>query len=1808
MSLDEYSDAGNTSNISEFKRQRGFIKGRLTLFEKYIAKFDNVLLTDRQQAEIQLRMESASALLTSFNHIQQNIDKMSDDTELTRNLEYREAFEDQYFNIMSIAKCLLNPSKNDSSMSSPCTNKINVESIPIKLPDIKLPCFDGSYDHWLEYKNSYISIIHKRTDLDAIQKFHYLKSSLSGSALQVISALEFTSGNYIHAWELLESRFQNNRLLTHNHVKALFTAQSMNKESSVQIRKLIDIILRNLRALKSLNEPTDSWDTLVIYIMVSKLDSSTEREWENFKGSVKEKIKLGDLLHFLRNRADMLDMIQCSHNKPTKSFKRASIENTQPHQSYSYASTSTPSHNIGNKLEKPSRLCPMCNGSHALFSCINFLNLSVQDRINFVKIKEQLCKNCLRPGHIVSECKYGPCKQCQKKHNSLIHLNNFKSHTPQSVLSDTNSCLSQSVESKPVSIVSCAFNPQMGMDKNNKHFIQLPQVLLSTAIVEVMDSNNQYHTARALLDNGSQNSFISEKLCNRLNIPIIQSTMRILGVGQSVSHTNKLCNINMRSKYNQFNMRLQCFVLSNITSNLPSNYYDYKLFDIPENHPLADPTFYIPSEIDLLIGADVFWDLLDNNRIPLPNGPYLQGSRLGWLISGPINNKNIRYNNSHCHFIQSLSIDTQLRRFWELEEIGCTDSILTSEERKCEEHFVNTTTRDESGRFLVQVPLKEPADVLGDSYESARLRFLALERKLDRSPSYKNMYVQFMREYISLGHMSPIHKYDTPFYFLPHHGVVREHSSTTKLRVVFDASAITTTNKSFNDIQYIGPPLQNDIFLILLRFRHYKYVACADVEKMYRQILVHPSQRKLQLILWRENSSDELGIYQLNTVTYGTASAPYLSMRCLRQLAEETNDEIIAKVIKEDFFVDDLITGENNSRLLADICEKTSRVLKAGCFPLRKWTFNCDANITSSKELAIGEHSQNKTLGLGWQVNTDELHFTTRLDPKAAVTKRNIISVISQIYDPLGLLSPTIIIAKVLLQKLWLSKVDWDDMVPTEIECAWNHFITTMSCLDQIRIPRYIMSECSYEHELHIFTDASQDAYGACAYVRSYSNDLMNVTSHLLCAKSKVAPIKTVCTVPRLELCGAVLGARLYKKIIKSLRMTFTRIYFWTDSTIVMGWIRMSPHSLKTFVQNRVSQINEITGDAPWLHIKSEDNPADIVSRGMNLGELKHNKMWWHGPAFLQNSKITYKTNFALEINQLPELKPQASVSLLCNKSNSTISILDVNRFSSFNRMRRSAAYVLRFIDNVRTCKENRKFGPLSVDELAVSTDMLARQSQLESFPDEYKSLVKGLAIKSKRLIGLNIFLDKNNLIRVGGRLHNSSHFEYNKKHPILLCSKHRFTKLLFLYEHKQLMHGGAQLLLATVRESWWPIGGRNLAKKIPRECVTCMRMIGKTSSPIMGNLPAKRLEPGFPFMRCGADYAGPVMILNRQGRGASLIKGYICLFVCFTTRAVHLELVTSLSSASYLLALKRFISRRGKPIEIISDNGKNFVGAERELASFLKNHSHDIFNYTSDNHIKFSFIPPYSPHFGGLWEAGIKSCKHHLRRVVGGANLTYEEFATVLIQIEAILNSRPLSTLSTDPNDLLPLTPAHFLIGRPLTAPAAADLTKLPNHRLPRYEIIEKMRQDFWKRWAKEYVSELQTRTKWKINKDDVKLHQLVLIKDDNLPPLKWKLGRIIRIFPGLDGVSRVADLYTSSGVTRRAFSKICPLPIPSMDPKDGVTTMESKCGVMTLDCKGVVMSADPVGTCCFQGRPHVTTLYKVCERNVKCQKRHVM
>ncbi|KAL0881931.1 hypothetical protein ABMA27_001690 [Loxostege sticticalis] len=1445
-------------DIKALIKKRATCKAKLTQFKNYLDTAQSCDRLSRLQInELNVRLAKIEELYTDFDNIQSEIENVSDIPE--DQYRDRETFETQYFGAIALARDVLVRHDEGSADSASVTGSITAHrgGPKIKLPTIHLPTFSGSYHDWLEFHDTFNSLIHSDISIPKINKFHYLRAALKDTAASIIQSLDFSSENYDVAWDILCDRYNNKRLLVNNHLQAIFNIETINKESSKALRNLIDTVNKNLRALQSLKLPTDHWDIIIIHIISNKLDSVSNREWETFRNTLKELPTLKEFTDFLKNRSDLLETMEESYSKR----RHSDVTNTRQ-KSMVVRSRSS--------LTNETYICPLCKDNHAIY----------QMRIK--KVKDlKLCSNCLRQGHNLSACKLGPCRICNKLHNSLLHLQNATTST-QSAAGTVVLCAAPSSSTPPPP--SPPPLPQSPETQNNisNHnndvalsAINKSCVLLSTALIQVQDSGGQKQTIRALLDSGSTASFITESLCAKLNLPTASTSSVVEGLNSQLSHLNKRCDVIISSLISTYKENINCFVVPTITQFLPTTQINYSLLNIPKNITLADPTFNIPAKVDMLLGADIFWSVLCSQNISLGKGkPTLSKTKFGWLISGLVHNQTSSLT-VHCNHITLRNDDQlnkQLTQFFEYENIP-THKQMSKEEQKCEQSFIENTKRESDGHFVVSIPLKESPEKLGDSYQQALSRFLSLERRFSKDPSFKNLYCDFIREYIKLGHMTENtnKNSDTYTYLLPHHGVLRETSLTTKLRAVFDASAVTTSGLSFNDIQMVGPTVQDDLLSILIRLRQHKYVVTADVEKMYRMVKVEEQQRQLQQILWRFEPHEELKQYTLNTVTYGTASAPFLATRCLKQLGLECPDKVVSEVIQHDMYVDDLITGADTIEELKNICKALIIQLASGKFHLRKWHSNhpniinelfTESSSDDLLNLSNDEHS--KTLGLLWSCKEDTLLFSVNLKQNTNITKRTILSVMSQIYDPLGLINPCILIAKTILQRLWASKVSWDEPVSTEFEKSWHKFIDSLTYLNTIRVPRLVVADNPKTIEIHAFSDASTQAYSACIYLRTISEN-GNVSVRLVMAKSRVAPIKPS-TIPRLELCGALLAAQLSEKVKSSLRLHIDKITYWCDSTIVISWINSTKsHLLKAYVFNRIQEILEVSDPSAWRYVPTSLNPADIGSRGSDAKQLQNCQLWWNGPTFLTQREEEWPQQPSRTTEtDLPEFKA------LCNFTTEQTDYKThyancINRFSSFTKLQRVIAYVQRFIHNYFNPQDKRT-GYLKISELNSSLNSLCRFVQLEEFEKEYLTLQNNRNLPAKcRLLNLNAFYNSNDrLLRVGGRLSNSF-YDFDTKHPILLPSAHHLTLLLFRHYHFILLHAGPQLLLATIRHKFWILGGRNLARKVVHGCTKCCRFSGKVKQPIMGNLPPQRLHADFPFINTAVDYAGPVMILNRK-------------------------------------------------------------------------------------------------------------------------------------------------------------------------------------------------------------------------------------------------------------------------------------------------------------------------------------------------------
>ena len=1723
----------NSAQIKNLNRLRGALKSKLTRFENYLEK----PIDEIEIIELKGKLTQSALLKENFEERQTQIEALVSDEDLENEYAERGDFEDRLSAACARAQRLVNIKESVTPIAPPARESNNTESqnrqpitpgpssqnneqpINLKLPALNLPSFSGSYEKWPGFSDTFKSSVHNDKRFTDCQRLVYLRSCLTDKAADKIESLETTDANYQVAWRILEKYYDDPVAVINNHIKSFFELPNCQNASASSIGDMLNNVTKHYRALEALNKPF--LEAFPIYAITSKLDYQTRVKWKEYIQGTFPTMEI--LLDFLHCREKVLETNK-SMSKDEKS-ERGVPRNDNTNRSGNRVRQANSNQNrAASTYSIQTRpFCHICKNSHFTQNCEQLVKATIPERLDIVK-NLNLCYNCLRSNHSVNECNASTCKTCNKKHHTLLHQDN-------------------NTQRKQVNFA-------------NLHNTDSSRVLLSTAVIHVLDHKGNPHTCRALLDNGSQVNFLTERMATKLGLRQCKVDIPLGGVNKMSSSVQKMTRTTIQSRLNRYSTILSFLITPEINDHAPSERINRVDLKIPANLHLADPEFHIPGTIDALIGAEIFLKLLCVGQISLANNnAVLQKTHFGWILGGTTpgaKSKNV----AMCNLSLNLLHD-QISKFWEIENEPHQKG-LSNEENECEKHYMDSTTRDPvSGRYTVKLPFKENINELGESYSRALKRFYSLERSLSKNLNHKDQYSNFLREYEELGHMSEDKSASTyDGYFLPHHSVIKQSSLTTKLRVVFDASAKTSTGVSLNDTLKVGPNIQDDVFSLLVRFRSHPYAVTADIEKMYRQINLHPSDRKFQKILWREDDRQPIKVFTLNTITYGTSSASFLATRSLKQLAD---DEIstfpnASIALREDFYMDDLLTGARSIEDAKQIVNELIHVTRKCGMNVRQWASNESELISAlsgesdNPYLCLNLGDKTKTLGVYWNPKADSFFYTVNQSSNdVLLTKRLMLSQIAQLFDPLGLLGPVIVQAKIMMQSLWLLKLDWDEAVPEKVQTVWREYRNQLTLLDKIDINRKIVTNDYVTLQMHGFCDASGDAYGACIYIRSTDRNGIHSTQ-LVCSKSKVAPVKTL-SIPRLELCAALLLSKLYTSVSHALRrITIEKTIFWSDSTIVLNYILNSPHTFETFEANRITVIQALTSSCEWRHVRTEHNPADLVSRGLFPKELIDNVVWMHGPLWLNDNEENWPISILRTNEELPGRRKPKLFANLTYKNDIASKLFE--KLGSFTKLIHVVAYCQRFI-NSKTLKVESK-GNLSINELKKAKLCVIKLLQREAFFNELKILETSGEIVGN-LMQLTPFLDSEGILRVGGRL-SQSNLTYSQKHPILLPKNHRVTTLIIHEQHMKLFHAGTQATLGAIRNEYWIVNGRSAVKNIIRKCVICCRAKPRIPDYLMGNLPKNRTVFERAFLHTGIDYCGPFYIKERKFRNRSKVKIYAAVFVCFATKAIHIEIVSDLTSEAFLACLKRFFARRGKSSDLYSDNATNFQGAQREISEickFLKSQENNdkISRVLADENINWHFIPPRSPHFGGLWEAAVKAFKHHIVRVIGERILTYEEFTTVTIEIEGILNSRPLTPLSSDPNDLTVLTPGHFLIGDSITNMPEQNLLNVPSGRLSSWQQVQQIKQHFWNRWYKEYLHELTVRKKWhKGYTHNMQVGTIVTIRDDNLPPMRWSLGRVIATMPGKDGIIRVVIVKTVRGEYKLSVKRLSPLPIDIM------------------------------------------------------------
>ena len=1570
------------------------------------------------------------------------------------------------------------------------------------IPSVKLCVFDGNPLCYVEFIETFKIHVHDKKHLTDNMRMVQLKMHLSKESEKVISGLGCGGIMYATALKLIKEQFGQPSVIARACICKLTKGSKIVNGNREGLRDLLHDVVNCIATLQRLSNFADANATENLRQIVTRLPDHLISKWKSKVTEIREQGQAPTLEHigtFLRKQVQSafdpdfgdLDVSRKSEWKGNRDQRRG-IHSTQK------ISTD----------QKRTPKCYVCEDNHRITDCPTYKDSSVPDRIEIIK-KHHLCFACLVRGHLTRDCRSKRrCAQngCNRTHHQTIHVD------PPSASG-----------ALPV------------LDK---------QGMLPVVRALFRSTNGRVREGNVLIDSGAGATIIRKDFSEALGLQGKREGLQLSVVGGK--------------QLNQRDSRRVKFWISSVRGGeefeVHAHEIDKTVLSVP---PLDRPwlssfphlsDIEIPHKagpIDLVLGVQYsHLHAEEEIRQGLPFEPVGKRTKLGWFIIGA--------DNTYTPAVYSVNFfdKVDMNLLYDLETLGiratsCTCSVnnMSNDDKAAMEIF-KSSCHKEADRYEIELPWKKDPCLLPDNYALAEKRLCSLERSLQKNPDKAFMYSKAIKEYEDNQWAVPLtdeeKSREGPVYYLPHHGVYRPDKRSTPLRVVFDP-ACRYNGVSLNSFLLKGPCLIGDLLGVLMRFREERIAFMGDISKMFLQILLTERDSHVHRFLWRDldNSKDPI-IYRLTRVTFGDKPSPDMASYVMLKLAEEFKDIYpeAAVVLRRDRYVDDLIHSCETLQEAKNLMKQLTEILESGSFKIKEWFYTLGEERTE-KELipsidqgdlkripgiGLETTSDLKTLGVCWEPNSDTIHFKVKDLEDGVYTKRSVLSKLSMLYDPLGLVCVVTVKARIAMQDIWrLKDQGWDDPLPVVMQETWRKLFRDLKKLQMVQFPRCVKPpSVTGDPELHVFADASSKAYGAVAYILWPTDYGPSVK--LFSGKVRVAPLKQT-TIPRLELMAALIACRLAKTITTELKHKL-EVVLWTDSQIVLHWINADSISLKPFVGVRVSEIQSSWKSSQWKFVPTEMNPADDLSRGIDVEKITGR--WLNGPEFLSKGKDEWpkapRASVLPDDNEYRKPKPMCSVR--------TVSLpIQCHNFSSWQRLVRVTAYCQRFLHNMKAKvsgnpEVNLRKGVLQPIELELAERHWIQQAQgdLPDWQERYKDLTP--------------FVD-NGIVRVGGRLGRSS-LPYEQVHPILLTSSSQIAKLIMRAIHLKVGHAGCERTLCESRRQYWIVKGRNLAREIVRTCVICRKLRQPAHKTLMGDLPAERMKLFSPvFDTTGVDLFGPFNL--KFGRNKTS-KAWGAIFTCATVRAIHLEIVDGLSTQAFLQALRRFVAQHGWPTTIISDNGTSFVGAEGELRKLVQDGRKHFEEFAMLHKVKWIFITPLSPHQGGFYESLIKQAKRAIQVAIGQQTLTWNEMSTVFAEVKCLVNSRPLGYSSNDANDFQPLTPNHFLLGRASAGIPQGPFEQSKNlHK--RFEFVQALVGQFWSRFVKEYVPTLMRRNKWALKGRQMKVGDIVLLTDSSSHRGNWSLARVEKVFAGHDGIVRNVEVKTKTGIYRRSIQRCCPI-----------------------------------------------------------------
>ncbi|XP_065094204.1 uncharacterized protein LOC135714762 [Ochlerotatus camptorhynchus] len=1396
----------------------------------------------------------------------------------------------------------------------------------------------------------------------------------------------------------------------------------------------------------------------------------------------------------------------------------------------------------------PITKCATCKGScTTVAKCKRFAELSLDAKWAVVR-EAKLCRKCLRK-HNGSCRQQKPCgiKGCTFLHHPLLH--NEKQEAPA-----TGSC--------------------------NVHQAQTSEVLFRIVPVLLHGPSKVVRTY-AFIDDGSELTLMEDSLAEELGVKGPRSplclkwtggTKRVENASQKVEvqisaigNTSKPHRMSNVHTIQNLQLRPQTLVYSELLQR----------FQHLGGLPVESYSNICPR---ILIGLDhTSLGHAMKSREGKPYEPIAVKTRLGWIVYGSCSRTQQQpsYVNVHtikvceCNLESDENLHAAMKNYFTLDSLGVVkpEKVLRSTEDQRAMEMLEKLTIPKEGRYESGLLWKYDNVRFPCSKGMAFRRWQCLDRRMQRDKEFSETVMVKMSEYVAKGYVrklteDELNAHRSQEWYLPVFPVVNPNKPS-KVRLVWDAAA-PAYGVSLNSLLLKGPDLLTSLLAVLVQFREFRIAICGDIREMYLQVLLKQDVRLC--FFWKDNQVNaDPSVYIMTVLPFGVSCAPSIAQYVKNTNAQrfEKDHPTAVRAIVDQHYVDDMLASVESEQEAIDLARNVKKIHAEAGFEMRSWISNSPAVLealhertTEGKDLNMGEGlTTEKVLGMWWNTATDCFTFkiSPRYDPELMSghrkpTKREVLRTLMMIFDPLGLIGHFLMFLKVVLQEIWRTSVGWDDPIEEAQFELWIQWLKVLPEVAKVEIPRCYRTTTSAgytnEVQMHTFVDASEKGFAAVVYLR-YKEGL-TIETALVGSKTRVAPIKFL-SIPRSELQASVIGVRLANSIEQSLSIKVNRRFFWTDSSDVISWLKSDHRRYSQFVAFRVSEILEASEVSEWQWIQTMKNVADDGTKWKRAPDMSRTSRWFNGPEFLKTPEGEWPMKLHIDSTTMEELRPHLLVHVKQPEP-----IIDPQNYSKWTPLLRRTAYVFRFIRNVSTTKpEERTAGPLTNSELTMAENYLFRCAQCSAYADEIAMLLDIRASKhstktiprSSPIYHLCPFLDEHDVLRVRGRTSACPFVQQDTVNPIILPRDHQITHLIISHYHSKYHHQNHNTVINELRQRYSIPRLKAAYNSIRRCCQQCKHDRAQPQPPVMSDLPLPRLAAyARPFTYMGVDYFGPFMIIL----GRRLEKRWVLLATCLTTRAIHLQIVHTMTTDSCIMALRNVMARRGVPAVIYSDRGTNFQGASKELEEAMANLDRErlAVEFTS-SHTSWNFIPPASPHMGGAWERLIRTVKQNLGKLKANRMLSHEVLENMLLEVENIVNSRPLTSIPLDDDQSPVLTPNHFLMGssnglRPWV-PFDDSSEVLKNC----WELSQALANQFWKQWLRDYLPSITRRTKWYTEVKPIKINDIVVIVDPKLPRNTWPKGRVIGIKQGSDGQVRSATVQTSGGIYERPTVKLAVLDV---------------------------------------------------------------